>query len=92
MRQPPVHAMGTPRQRARHFRKIMNALPFYKTRLAKAREAMIQMENEIAELKLSLDLRSRVVDALAESLIEMRYGHTDKAEKMAIEALNYLAK
>jgi hypothetical protein len=31
-------------------------------------------------------------DALAEALIEMRYGHTDKAEGMAIEALNYLAK
>jgi hypothetical protein len=31
-------------------------------------------------------------DALAEALIEMRYGHTDKAEGMAIEALNYLTK
>lgn len=31
-------------------------------------------------------------DALAEALREMRYGHTDKAEKMAIEALNYLTK
>ena len=31
-------------------------------------------------------------DALAETLIEMRYGHTDKAEKMAVEALNYLTK
>ena len=31
-------------------------------------------------------------DALAEALVEMRYGHTDKAEKMAIEALNYLTK
>ena len=71
---------------------MSDALPFYKTRLAKARDAMIQMENEIAELKLSLDLRNRVVDALAEALIEMRYGHTDKAEEMAIEALNYLTK
>ena len=70
----------------------MNALPFYKTRLAKAREAMIQMENEIAELKLSLNLRNRVVETLAEALIEMRYGHTDKAEKMAVKALNYLQK
>lgn len=70
----------------------MNALPFYKTRLAKVREAMIQMENEIAELKSSLDLRNRVVETLAEALIEMRYGHTDKAEKMAIEALKYQTK
>ena len=31
-------------------------------------------------------------DALAEALREMRYGHTDKAEKMAIEALKYLSK
>jgi len=31
-------------------------------------------------------------DALAEALREIRYGHTDKAEKMAIEALNYLTK
>ena len=97
-----------------------NALPFYKTRLAKAREAMIQMEAEIAELKLSLDSRNRERDnalsdfrqadtdsiralherneargqrdALAEALIEMRYGHTDKAEEMAVKALNYLAK
>lgn len=70
----------------------MSVLPFYKTRLAKARDAMIQMENEISELKLSLDLRNRAVDALAEALIEMRYGHTDKAEKMAVKALNYLQK
>lgn len=53
---------------------------------------MIQMENEIAELKSSLDLRNRVVETLAEALIEMRYGHTDKAEKMAIEALKYQTK
>jgi len=31
-------------------------------------------------------------DALAEALQEMRYGHADKAEKMAIEALSYLTK
>ena len=31
-------------------------------------------------------------DALAEALQEMRYGYTDKAEEMAIEALNYLTK
>ena len=31
-------------------------------------------------------------DALAEALMEMRYGHTDKAEKMAIAALNHLIK
>ena len=70
----------------------MNALPFYKERLAKARNAMIEMETEIAKLKSSLDLRNRVVDALAEALIEMRYGHTDKAEKMAVAALKYLTK
>ena len=98
----------------------MNALPFYKERLAKARNAMIQMEAEIAELKLSLESRNRERDnalsdfrqadtdsiralherneareqrdALAEALQEMRYGHTDKAEKMAVKALNYLAK
>lgn len=29
---------------------------------------------------------------LAEALQEMQYGHTAKAEKMAIEALNYLTK
>ena len=92
MRRPPMHAMGTTRQRTRHFRKIMNALPFYKTRLAKAREAMIQMETEIADLKLSLESRNRERDALSEALIEMRYGHTDKAEKMAVEALKYLTK
>lgn len=98
----------------------MNALPFYKERLAKAREAMIQMEAEIAELKLSIESKNRERDnalsdlrqadtdsiralherneargqrdALAEALREMRYGHTDKAEKMAVLALNYLAK
>ena len=98
----------------------MNALPFYKERLAKARDAMIQMEAEIAELKLSLDSSKRERDnalsdfrhadtdsiralqernevrkqrdALAEALREMRYGHTDKAEEMAVKALNYLAK
>ena len=81
---------------------------------------MIQMEAEIAELKLSLDSRNRERDnalsdfrqadtdsiralherneargqrdALAEALQEMRYGHTDKAEEMAVKALNYLAK
>lgn len=31
-------------------------------------------------------------DALAEALIEMQYGHTDKAERMAVAALNYLKK
>ena len=97
-----------------------NALPFYKTRLAKAREAMIQMEAEIAELKSLFESSERKRDnalsdfrqadtdsiralqerneargqrdALAEALQEMRYGHTDKAEEMAIEALNYLTK
>jgi len=29
-------------------------------------------------------------DQLAEALMEMRYGHTDKAESMAIAALAYL--
>ena len=71
---------------------MSDALPFYKERLAKARNAMIQMEAEIADLKLSLESRNRERDALAEALQEMRYGHTDKAEEMAAEALNYLAK
>jgi len=99
---------------------MSDLLPFYKTRLAKARDAMMRMENEIAELKSSLESsmieRDNAIsdfrqadtdsiralhernearkqrDALAEALIEMRYGHTDKAEGMAIEALNYLAK
>ena len=31
-------------------------------------------------------------DALAEALMEMRYGHTDKAEEMAVAALKYLLK
>jgi len=31
-------------------------------------------------------------DRLAEALQEIIYGHTDKAEKMAIEALSYLTK
>jgi len=31
-------------------------------------------------------------DLLAEALQEMRYGHTDKAEKMAVAALSYLTK
>lgn len=60
---------------------------------------MIQMEQRIKQLETERDMaeayaesRNRVVDALAEALIEMRYGHTDKAEKMAIEALNYLTK
>ena len=66
----------------------MNALPFYKTRLAKARDAMMRMENEIAELKSSLESRNRERDALVEALIEIRYGHTDKAEKMADAALS----
>ena len=71
---------------------MSNALPFYKNRLAKARLAMIEMETEIADLKLSLESRSRERDALAEALVEMRYGHTDKAEEMAVKALNYLQK
>ena len=78
------------------------------------------MENEIAELKSSIESKNRERDnalsdfrqadtdsiralherneargqrdALAEALIEMRYGHTDKAEEMAVKALNYLAK
>ena len=50
------------------------------------------METEIADLKLSLESRNRERDALSEALIEMRYGHTDKAEKMAVEALKYLTK
>ena len=130
----------------------MNALPFYKNRLAKARMAMIEMETEMAKIRaifpkiltalesgqcspdssvefleaipheVALVLKKlkrerdkailhlqyaneriyRVLpkyleakeqrDALAEALQEMRYGHTDKAEEMAIEALNYLTK
>ena len=31
-------------------------------------------------------------DSLAEALREMRYGHTDKAEQMAVAALNYLVE
>lgn len=120
MSRAPMLAYRTTRQHTRHFRKIMNALPFYKTRLAKAREAMIQMEAEIAELKSLFESSKRERDnalsdfrqadtdsiralqerneareqrdALAEALMEMRYGHTDKAEEMAIEALNYLTK
>ena len=71
---------------------MSDALPFYKNRLAKARMAMIQMETKIADLKLSLESRNRERDALAEALQEMRYGHTDKAEEMAVKALNYLTK
>lgn len=99
---------------------MSDALPFYKERLAKARDAMIQMEAEIAELKSSIESKNRERDnalsdfrqadtdsiralqerneargqrdALAEALQEMRYGHTDKAEEMAVKALNYLAK
>ena len=71
---------------------MSDALPFYKNRLAKARMAMIEMETEIADLKLLLESRNRERDALSEALIEMRYGHTDKAEEMATEALNYLTK
>ena len=131
---------------------MSDALPFYKTRLAKARDVMIELENEMVRIraifpKILAELESgqcspdssvefleaiphevalvlkklkrerdkailhlqyanerihRVLpkyleakeqrDALAEALQEMRYGHTDKAEKMAIEALNYLTK
>ena len=81
---------------------------------------MIQMENEIAELKSAMEFimieRDNALsdfrqadtdsiralhernearkqrDALAEALQEMRYGHTDKADKMTIESLKYPTK
>jgi hypothetical protein len=38
----------------------------------------------------SLERLQKQRDDLAEALREMRYGHTDKAERMAVAALKYL--
>lgn len=46
-----------------------------------------------ATIQLAADMISEMGsqrDALAEALREMRYGHTDKAERMAVAALEYL--
>ena len=44
-------------------------------------------EEEIIALARKLE---RQRDELAEALQEMRYGHTDKAERMAVAALSFL--
>ena len=71
MRRPPMHAMGPPRQHSRHFRKIMSdALPFYKNRLAKARDAMIQMEQRIKQLETERDRAEAYAASLRQVLID----------------------
>ena len=63
-------AYRAPRWNTRHFREIMNALPFYKTRLAKAREAMIQMEQRIKQLETERDRAEAYAASLRQALID----------------------
>ena len=48
----------------------MNALPFYKERLAKARDAMIQMEQRIKQLETDLDRAEAYAAFLRQALID----------------------
>lgn len=105
MRRPPMHAMGPPRQRTRHFRKIMNEHS-NEVRIALLKQRIQQLEaerdNALSDFRQADTDSIRALherneargqrDELAEALIEMRYGHTDKAEKMAVKALNCLTK
>ena len=72
--------MGPTRQHTRYFRKIMNALPFYKERLAKARDAMIQMEQRIKQLETERDRAEAYAASLRQALIDAakQRGGTEK--------------
>ena len=48
----------------------MNVLPFYKERLAKARDAMIQMEQRIKQLETERDRAETYAEYLQRALIE----------------------
>ena len=48
----------------------MSALPFYKERLAKARDAMIQMEQRIKQLETERDRAETYAESLRQALIE----------------------
>jgi len=70
-------------------------------------EVIEGLERENAELKRKINMSTESLweggktkyikeiiherDQLAEALQEMRYGHTDKAERMAMDALSYLS-
>lgn len=56
--------------------------------LSDLRQAHFNFIHALHERNEAREQRNR----LAEALQEMQYGHTDKAEKMAIESLNYLTK
>ena len=56
------------------------------------KEDIDHLADALLETKQQLSKVRRERDMLAESLQEMQYGHTAKAEKMAIEALSYLTK
>lgn len=48
----------------------MSVLPFYKERLAKARDAMIQMEQRIKQLETERDRAETYAEYLRRALIE----------------------
>ena len=58
----------------------MNALPFYKERLAKARDAMIQMEQRIKQLETERDRAEAYAVSLRQALIDAakQRGGTEK--------------
>ena len=58
------------RWNTRYFRKIMSVLPFYKERLAKARDAMIQMEQRIKQLETDRDRAEAYAASLRQALID----------------------
>ena len=63
-------AYRTTRQHSRYFRKIMSdALPFYKERLAKARNAIIEMEQRIKQLETERDRAEAYAESLRQALI-----------------------
>jgi hypothetical protein len=66
--------------------ETMNAPKTYPQKFLHGRineDFVIQIETDLIETTVQRD-------RLAEALEEMRYGHTDKAESMAIAALAYL--
>ena len=93
------------RQHTRYFRKIMSENS-NEVRIALLKQQIktlkAERDNALSDFRQADTDSIRALherneargqrDSLAEALQEMRYGHTDKAEKMAIEALNYLTK
>jgi hypothetical protein len=54
--------------------------------------ALLETKQQLSKVRAERDKAIKQRDALAEALQEMRYGHTDKAEKMTIESLKYPTK